>query len=287
MSLRFRPTAVGAVSLAVLVVTAGAAGGSPAPIAPPRPAWTGFAADAQHSGQTVASPQPLTSVHWQVTVDHKPSCCVDGPLAHYATPMITSANTVVVPVRIGPNRGFKLVGYAGADGTKKWTLPTDYTVPVGALTEWPPPIPATLVDDSTVAVAGAGGTILVRSHVDDAVGAVHRIAFYGIDQYRAHRAAYRRTVQITTPITTGPDGSLYFGYSAAAATPATCAAGSPGSPPPARAPTSRPASSPGAENATEIALNCAPALSPDGSPGYVTVVTTAGTGGWSGSTARP
>src|SRR4051812_38054222 len=216
MSLRYRPTAVGALSLALLTLTAGVAGGAGATTPTPPPAWQGFANNAQHPGVVTTSPQPLSSVHWQVTVDHKPSCCVDGPLAHYATPMITSGNTVVVPVRIGPTKGFRLVAYAGADGTRKWAVPTDYTVPVGSLNDWPPPIPATLVDDSTVAVAGAGGTILVRSQVDDAAGTVQRIAFYGLDEYRAHRAAYRQAVQITTPITTGSDGSLYFGFSAAA-----------------------------------------------------------------------
>ena len=273
MSLRLRPIAAGALSLAVLALTAGAAGGSPAPSAPARPAWAGFAGDAQHSGQTVASPQPLTSVHWKVTVDHKPSCCVDGPLAHYATPMVTSANTVVVPVRIGPRKGFRVDGYAGADGVRKWTFPTDYTVPIGSLNDWPPPIPATLVNDNRVAVAGGGGTILLRSHVNDVQGDVHRIAFYGIDNYRAHRAAYRAAVQITTPLTTGPDGSVYFGFSAAAGAPGGLRNGlariSPtgeGSWVPAR----RLA---GVDKVTRIALNSAPALSHDGRTGYLAVVT--------------
>src|SRR4051794_16974329 len=115
MSLRYRPTAVGALSLALITLTAGVAGGAGATTPPPPPpagvaggagappptpppAWQGFANNAQHTGVVTTSPQPLSSVHWQVTVDHKPSCCVDGPLAHYATPMITSGNTVVVPI---------------------------------------------------------------------------------------------------------------------------------------------------------------------------------------------
>ena len=74
-----------------------------------------------------------SSIHWKVPVDlHPPSEAPEGPFAHYASPMITSANTVVVPTRIGEAKGFELRAYAGADGTPKWWLPTDYTVPLGA-----------------------------------------------------------------------------------------------------------------------------------------------------------
>jgi hypothetical protein len=236
------------------------------------PAWTGFADNAQHTAVAPVSPQPLRHIHWQVTVDHKPSCCTDGPIAHYASPMITSANTVVVPVRMGPRKGFKLVAYAGASGAKKWSLRTDYTPPLSARDSWPPPIPASLVGDQRVAVAAAGGTILIRSHVDDAQGSVRRIAFYGIDHWRAHRAAYRAAVQITTPLTTGPDGSLYFGFSATAKAPghlrnglARISPSGKGSWVPAR-------KLAGVDKVTSIALNCAPALSNDGRTGYVAVV---------------
>lgn len=273
MSPGFRRSAVGALSLAVIALTAGTPGGSQASLAPSSPAWAGFAADAQHTGQAVASPQPLTSVHWQVTVDHNPSCCTDGPLAHYASPMVTSANTVVVPVRIGPNNGFRLVAYDGADGTKKWAMPTNYTVPLGTESEWPPPIPATLVDDHHVAVAAAGGTVLIRSRVDGTKGFVRRVAFYGLDQYHAHRAAYRAAVQVTTPLTTGPDGSLYFGFSAAAGAPGHLHNGVARISPSGEGSWVSARRLAGTDKVTRIALNSAPALSHDGRTGYLAVVT--------------
>jgi hypothetical protein len=237
----------------------------------PPPPWTGFAGDAQHTGRSTAAPQPLTSIHWKVKVDHRPSCCDDGPIAHYASPMITSGNTVVVPVRLGPKRGFVVKAVDGADGTKLWEFPTDYTPPLSAEYEWPPPIPASLVGGQ-VAVAGAGGTILLKSYGDPAA-APHRIAFYGIDRYRAHRAAFRKAVQITTPITTGADGTLYFGFSATKAAPGKLHDGL------ARIPLSGKASwisarrLGGTDKATSIALNGAPALSNDEKIGYVPVVT--------------
>jgi hypothetical protein len=275
MDMRIRITRLAAAgtstAVAMLALTTGGAHGSPAP--QPAPPWAGFAANAQHTAVTPAPPQPLNSIHWQVTIDHKPPTFPpDGPFAHYASPMITSGDTVVVPIRLGPRKGFELSAYAGIDGTKKWTLHTDYTVPLGVHNGWPPPIPAGLLDDSRVAVAGAGGTLLVRSGVDNASGSVQRVAFYGLDQWKAHRAAYDRAVQITTPLTTGPDGSVYFGFSAARGAPghlrngiARITADGTGSWVPARALA-------GSDGITHVALACAPALSGDGSTAYVAVV---------------
>jgi hypothetical protein len=237
------------------------------------PAWAGFADNAQHTAQAPATPQPLDAVHWHVRVDHHPgSGADDGPIAHYASPMITSSNTVVVPTRLGPQRGFELAAYAGSDGSPLWTLPTDYTPPVSAEGQWPPPLPAGMRDDGQVAVAAAGGTLLVRSDVDSASGPVHRLAFYGLGHYRAHRAAYRKDVQVTTPLTTGPDGSLYFGFWAAPHAPGHLHSGI------ARISPSGVGTWVGARRlagrrpAAQVALNCAPALSPDGATAYVALL---------------
>jgi hypothetical protein len=258
--------AVAAITLTAATVAPGAAGPSVA-------GWTGFANNAQHTGVAPATPQPLTRIHWKVTVDHRPDCCSDGPIAHYASPMVTPGNTVVVPVRMGPKRGFVVKAFAGADGTRTWTFPTDYTPPIQAAQEWPPPIPASLVGADRFAVAGAGGTLLVRSRVDDADGHVHRIAFYGIDRYRAHRAAYRAAVQVTTPITTAADGSLYFGFSATAKAPGGLRSGLARISPSGDGSWVAARRLAGVRKATGIALNCAPALSNDGRTGYVAVTT--------------
>jgi hypothetical protein len=242
---------------------------------PPAPPWAGFANNAQHTGVAPASPQPLAHVHWHVRVDHNPPTYGDegGPIAHYGSPMVTGGNTVIVPTRIGPRQGFELVAYAGADGTRKWTLPTDYIVPVGAQDDWPPPIPAGLIDDRHVAVAAAGGTLLVRSGADDATGRIRRISFYGMKQWRAHRAAYRGAVQITTPLTTGADGSVYFGFSATADAPGHLRSGIARISPSGEGSWVAARRLAGVQGTTEVALNCAPALSPVGRTGYVAVVT--------------
>jgi hypothetical protein len=237
------------------------------------PAWTGFANNAQHSGDSRFTPQPLDQVHWHAKVDLKPPKLGNsGSIAHYASPVITSRNTVVVPKRLGRSQGFDLVAHRGTDGTVVWRTHTDYTVPANAQGQWPPPLPVSLVDNTHVAVAASGGTLLVRNRVDGAAGHVRRIAFYGLSQWRAHRAAYARTVQITTPLTAGADGSLYFGFTAAADAPGGLRSGVAKVDLAGHArwvPASRLA---GTTRPTEVALNAAPALSNDGLTAYTGVV---------------
>ena len=151
-------------------------------------------------------------------------------------------------------------------------MPTDFTVPVGASRDFPPPLPATLVDDSHVAVAAAGGTVLIRSRVDEATGRVHRVAFYGLGHWRTHRAAYRKAVQITTPLTTGPDGSLYFGFSASPSAPRHLRSGIARISPSGRGSWVSARALTGTTGDARVALSCAPALSPNGHTGYVAVV---------------
>ena len=88
---------------------------------------------------------------------------------------------------------------------------------------------------------------------------------------------YDKAVQVTTPLTAGPDGSLYFGFTVKGATPAHLTSGI------ARIAADGHAtwiSAPAAardRTVTGVAFNCAPALSTDGSTLYVAV--TKGTGG--------
>ncbi|WP_151083822.1 hypothetical protein [Nocardioides cynanchi] len=263
--------AVGGAAAAVLLAATGAGGARAGIVA--SPAWTGFAADAQHTGIAAASPQPLNRLHWQTRVDHHPQYSGgEGPFSHYGSPMITSTNTVVVPTRIGPRRGFELRAYDGADGRRTWRLSTDYSLPQGVSLQFPPPLPATLVDDRHVAVAAAGGTLLIRSAVDRPQGRVSRVAFYGLGHWRAHRAAYRAAVQITTPLTTGPDGSVYFGFSAAPHAPGHLRSGIARISPSGHGSWVAARDLAGTHRASRVALGCAPALSPDGTTGYVAVV---------------
>src|SRR5215470_2266403 len=154
--------------------------------APPAPAvaWAGFAGNAQHTSVATVMPQPFHRIRWRAKVDLHPVLSGHELLIHYGSPMITAANTVLVPTRVSAKAGFRVVAYSGASGVRRWSLHTDYRPPAftGGLIVWTPPLPAVLTPGNTLAVAGAGGTILVRRHADKASGAVRRLVFYGAPQ---------------------------------------------------------------------------------------------------------
>src|SRR5262245_9043065 len=116
--------------------------------------------------------------------------------------MITAANTVLVPTRVSAKSGFRVVAYSGTNGAQRRSLDTDYQPPkLTGISGSVPPFPAVLTPGDTLAVAGAGGTVLMRGGVDLASGAVQRRVFYGAAQWKAHRPAYDKAVQINTPLT--------------------------------------------------------------------------------------
>jgi hypothetical protein len=248
--------------------TSRAVGGSTAPIV-----WAGFAGNAQHTAVATVRPQPLKRIRWRAKVDQHPVLVNKELLIHYGSPMITAANTVLVPTRISAKAGFRVVAYSGTNGVRRWSLNTDYRPPAftGGAGVWTPPLPAVLTPSKTLAVAGAGGSVLLRGHVDNKIGAVHRSVFYGAAQWKAHRSTYDKAVQITTPLTAGPDGSLYFGFTVTGATPAHLTSGIARIDAHGHATWITAAAAAGNRAVTGVAINCAPALSPNGATVYITV----------------
>jgi hypothetical protein len=251
-----------------LAGAARAVGGSTAGIE-----WAGFAGNAQHAAVATAPPQPFKRIRWRAKVDLAPVLEHGDLLIHYGSPMITAANTVLVPTRISAKAGFRVVAYSGTNGVSRWALHTDYRPPAftGGFGVWTPPLPAVLTPSATLAVAGAGGTVLLRKHVNNAVGAVHRLVFYGAAQWKAHRSTYDKAVEITTPLTAGPDGSLYFGFTVTGATPAHLSSGIARIDANGHATWIPAAAAAPKERANGVAINCAPALSPTGTTVYITV----------------
>jgi len=236
-------------------------------------AWAGFAGNAQHMATARRRPQPFRRIRWTAKVDLAPDVRFGGLPVHYGSPMITAANTVVVPTRLSAKAGFRVVAYAGRSGARRWSLNTDYRPPAftGGTGAWTPPLPAVLTPRATLAVAGAGGTVLIRRHADMAGGAVRRRVFYGADRWRAHRSAYDEAVQITTPLTAGSDGSLYFGFTVTGPTPAHLSSGIARIDRHGHATWITAAAAAGNSTVDGVAMNCAPALSPSGATVYITV----------------
>jgi hypothetical protein len=233
--------------------------------------WAGFAGNAQHTAVATVLPQPFKRIRWRAKVDRTPY--VQGEIvSNYASPMITAANTVLVPTRISAKAGYSVIAYSGASGARRWSLDTDYRPSLfpHAATNATPALPAVLTPSGSLAVAGAGGTVLMRAHANLRVGSVRRLVFYGAAQWKAHQSAYDKAVQITTPLTAAY-GSLYFGFTVNGATPAHLTSGIARIDADGHATWITAAAAAGNRAFTGVAIGCAPALSPNGKTLYITV----------------
>lgn len=242
-----------------------------------RLSWNGFGRNAQHTALADVAAQPLSRIRWQTPVDLNPQYTGgDDLLIHYGSPLVTTRNTVVVPVKVGALDGFQVEGRNGSDGTLLWTQPTDYTLPPHG---WPPSFSPTLARSAKLWIPGGGGTVYLRSRVDHpAYARVRHVAFYGAHSFNADPDVYRSHVYINTPITADRYGNIFFGFQVTGPTPlslqsgvarishirrgqwvaATTAAGNPG--------------------IAKVAHNCAPALSNDNRGVFVAVNEAGGAG---------
>lgn len=239
------------------------------------PAWSGFGATAQHTGQSAIPPQAFGSIHWTAPVDDAPLASGGELLIHYATPMITAANTLLLPVKGSASGEFRIEARNPATGAVLWTLPTTYTLPPH---DWVPPLPAVLSPQNLLSVAGSGGIVLTRHTPDLATGAVTHGVFYGAAQWQKNAAKFKKWLQISTPLTADAHGNLYFGFEMNGPAGAlTDAAGKALVSGVARLTPSGAGTwvaagvAAGDSNITQVELNAAPAVSNDGTSIYVAV----------------
>ena len=172
-------------------------------------AWTNFAKDAQHLALSTTESQTLTGIHWQTPVDLDPQYSGSELLIHYGSPLITAADTVIVPVKTGRFGDFRVEAHNSATGSLVWSDNTDYILPPRH--GWTPVFGPALTANRLYFPA-AGGTIGFRDDPDSPTGAEGRLAFYGLSNYQADPAGFNSTVYIDTPLTTDRSGNLYFGF---------------------------------------------------------------------------
>ncbi len=230
------------------------------------PAWRGYAGNAQHTAPAPVKAQKLKHRHWQTPVDLDPGS--DFILIHYASPMITASNTVIVPVKTGLSGGFRVEARSGTDGKKLWKATTDFVL---APHDWTPSFPAHLTAQNRLYYAGAGGTVYYRDTPDLKTGNTGQLAFYGLSTYNANKTAFNQHVMVDTPITADEAGNIYFGFTVTGANPANLKSGiarigADGQGIWIAAPTAA-----GDSNISEVAQNCAPAVSADQSTIYIAV----------------
>ena len=170
-----------------------------------------FAGSPQHRSIAPAKAQPLNRILWSSPVDVSPSYENDGTLtAHYGSPLITKANTIIIPVKTGPWDGFQVEARNGATGALLYTVTTDYST-VSAQ-GWIASFNPALSSDGKLFTPGAGGTLLVTKNADKGDNVPTRCAFVGYDNYNAERELYNENVKICTPITVDEKGNAWFGF---------------------------------------------------------------------------
>jgi hypothetical protein len=227
-------------------------------------AWLTHSHDEQHTALSTVQSQALDKIHWHVPVDlHPPGGEI---LIHYGSPLVTAANTVIVPVKTNTN-SFRVEAHNGATGKRLWVQTTGWQAPEASFVPGLGPT----ISGSQLFVPDIAGRVLARQNPDETKGTTTRLYFYGAKNYRKDPTAYQQNVQIDTPLTTDANGNLYFGFLVLGSTPlnlqsgiARIAANGTGTWVSAATASGDPA-------ITQVAISCAPALSPDGSLLYVAV----------------
>ncbi|MDB6139456.1 MAG: hypothetical protein JWO94_2528 [Verrucomicrobiaceae bacterium] len=145
-------------------------------------------------------------------MDLNPQYSGDELLIHYASPVITRQNTVIMPVKTGAIDGFRIEARQGSDGVLKWRLDSDYALPPH---NWTPLYSIALTPKDRVCCPGAGGTLCYIDNPDTTSqrsGPDGRLVFYGMANYQASPAVFSAGVKINTAITSDRYGNLFFGF---------------------------------------------------------------------------
>jgi hypothetical protein len=228
------------------------------------PSWNGYANDPQHTGISAVPAVALDFIRWKTPVDLNPQYSGGDLLIHYGSPLVTPANTVIVPVKTGATDGFRVEAHNGVDGSLKWMNTTDYILPTHG---WTPSYSPTLTPLGRLYFPGSGGRVYYINS-PDADGAVVSGAYAF---YPGYDHSQDSTVFISTPITSDNAGNIYFGFQVTGSTNQNLKSGlariSAGGVPTWVAATT----AAGDSTVSKIGQNSAPALSNDGNLVYIAV----------------
>jgi hypothetical protein len=230
--------------------------------------WSGLGHNSQHSCVSLVSANTLSTILWHTPVDLDPQYSGSELLIHYGSPLITRANTVIIPVKTGATSGFEVEGLVATTGSQIWVQSTDYILPSHS---WIPSCGITLTPQNQLYFPGAGGTVYYRSSPDSATSGTGQIAFYGNANYTANESALQSDVQIDTPLTSDRYGDIFFGFQTSGSPPLGLVPGI------ARVDSSGSGTWVSATSAasdpaiTQVVTNCAPALSNDHKTLYIAV----------------
>lgn len=226
--------------------------------------WPAHSHDAQHTAVSTVASQAFSKIHWHTPVDLDPP---QGEiLIHYGSPLVTAANTVIVPVKTGEN-SFRVEAHNGATGTRLWALNTAYKAPSDGFM---PGLGPTLFG-ARLYIPDTAGVVTVRTNPDSPTAKVAHLYFYGQQNYQQNPTIYQQNVQINTPVTADAAGNVYFGFLVLGSTPIGLQSGLARIAPNGTGTWVSAADMSGDSKMKNVAMSCAPALSADGSTLYVAV----------------
>ncbi|MGZ3256534.1 MAG: hypothetical protein ACXU68_07160 [Croceibacterium sp.] len=273
-------------STLVLSACGGGGGGSPTPAPTPAPtptptptpvngpAWFSYGHDAQHTAVSAIAAQNLVRIAWSSAVDLAPQYTSGGELlTHYGSPVVTTHNTVVIPVKTTATGGYRVEGRNGANGAQIWSATTNYATPPH---NWLPPYNVLLTAQGHLYAPDSGGRLWVRSDADAASSAPTSQVFYGAAAYNGNAAAFDASVFINTPLTADAHGNVFFGFQVTGTNPAGLVSGIARVAPDGTGTWVGASAAAGDASIAKPAMNCAPAISTDGATVYI-AVNTAGT----------
>jgi hypothetical protein len=238
------------------------------------PVWQGYAGNPQHTALSGVASESLDIIRWQTPVDEQPQFTGNDLFIHYGSPLITAADTVIVPVKTGTTDGFRVEARAANNGSLLWEQVTDYVLPPH---NWTPSFSPTLTPSGRLYFAGAGGTVYYINNPDTPGATITgQLAFYGFNNYS--HIGFDNKVFIDTPITCDAAGTIYFGFTVTGATPLNLQSGIARIDANGNGTYVAATTAAGDASITNVVQNCAPALSNDGTTLYIAVRNGSSTG---------
>ena len=118
--------------------------------------WNSYANGPQHNALSTIGSQRLEQIKWSTPIDLVLQN-TSGPLyIHYGSPLVTAANTVLIPLRTTSSNTYQVEALSGANGSALYTLSTAYTPPPYT---WIPVFGPTLSQGTRLYYPGPGGTV--------------------------------------------------------------------------------------------------------------------------------
>jgi hypothetical protein len=153
----------------------------------------------------------MNRILWSATVDatHNPTA------SHYAAPLITASNTIIVPT-VASSSNYNIKVYEGGTGRLKYTLTNDYRVlrNLSGLRLVYQPVLVALHSALRLYYPGAGGTVYYVENPDsDTPSPSVQICFYtNLAGYASNAATFNSSLFIYAPLTASTNGDIYFAY---------------------------------------------------------------------------